>query len=78
MLYLNELPENHSLRNRPLAGCWYRELHGGKTWRQIKPTYGIAGNTYNDLGPAWTETSIFCWDPVVPNELNHRTAAKAD
>lgn len=65
---LHDLPASHHLRRIPLANCWYRWSRG-KDWRQVKPTFGIAGVTYNDLGPAWTETSVFCWDdPFVSND----------
>lgn len=63
---LHDLPTDHALRCVPLAGCWYR-WNKGKDWRQVKPTFGIAGSAYNDLGPAWTENSVFCWEPMPPN-----------
>lgn len=37
----------------------------GKDWREVKPTFGIAKNTYNELGPSWTDASVFCWTPDV-------------
>lgn len=61
---LHELPEGHVLRNTPLAGCWYRWTKG-KDWREVKPTFGIAGKTYNDLGPSWADYSVFSWTPDV-------------
>lgn len=63
---LHDLPKDHALRCMPLAGCWYR-WNKGKDWRRVKPSFGIAGSSYNELGPAWTETSVFCWEPVTPN-----------
>lgn len=77
MIYLHDLPTNHTMRNTALAGCWYRWTKG-KEWRQVKPNYGIARATYNDLGPAWTETSVFCWEPAAPNiEVTGRPPAAA-
>lgn len=58
MCFLNDLPINHPDRNRPLFGCWYR-WKNGKTWKEIKKTFRIAGNSFNDLGPAWTDNDVF-------------------
>jgi len=62
MKMLHELPKNHPDRNRPLAGCRYR-WRKGKAWKTIKPTFGIAASSYNDLGTAWTDNDVFCWQP---------------
>jgi hypothetical protein len=59
---LDMLPADHPDRNKPLVGCWYK-WREGKAWNQIKMTYGIAKNTYNQLGPAWAANDVFCWSP---------------
>lgn len=50
------LPVEHPDRNRPLVGARYwpkgKTPKAGKT---VLPTYKIANNTFNELGPAWTE-----------------------
>lgn len=63
MTTLDKLPVDHPDRNRPLVGCSYRWVGGG-VWREILPTYAIANNVYNDLGPAWAETCVFRWEAV--------------
>lgn len=52
---LKALPYDHAARNSPLAviGAEYR-FEGTKTWFDVKPSFGIAKNTFNQLGPAWT------------------------
>lgn len=57
---LHELPVWHPDRNRPLAGCFYRGKNE-KTWKEIKSSFRIARCNYNDLGDAWTGTSVFSW-----------------
>lgn len=59
---LDNLPTTHRLRNIAMNGCWYRNKKG-KSWKQIKPKYKIAGVKFNELGTTWTETSVFCWAP---------------
>lgn len=61
MILLAALPTQHPDRNRPLAGAWYR-WKGGKTWRQVKPNYGIAGNSFNELSRAWTDNDDFTFE----------------
>jgi hypothetical protein len=63
MVYLHELPVEHTLRNIPLAWCWYRWVNG-KDYRQVQGSFGIAKRTYNQLDVAWTKTSVFCWEPI--------------
>lgn len=63
MPYLHELPADRPDRNRPLAGMFYR-WRQGKTWREVLDTYAIAGATYNDLGPAWTEADYWATEPA--------------
>jgi len=58
---LNDLPPDHPDRNRSLLGARYR-WQLGKTWREVKPGFGIAQSTYNDLGPAWTDNDVFTFD----------------
>jgi hypothetical protein len=52
---LDELPEEHPLRNMPLADleAQYQLLTAGPGWRTVKPNFGIANNTFNELGPVW-------------------------
>ena len=57
-VYLKPLPTEHELRNRPLVGAFYHAA-GGKFSREVFPSYGIAKKTYNDLGPAWTDSEEF-------------------
>ena len=51
---IEELPEGDVLRNSPLSeiNAAYR-LAGTKKWREVLPTYGIALNHFNQLGPTW-------------------------
>lgn len=65
---LHTLPGGHPDRNRPLVGCLYRWKHA-KSWREVKPTFGIARVTYNDLGDAWTANDVFCWPSDVSQGL---------
>lgn len=59
---LGDLPKDHPDRNRPLAGCWYRYAKA-KKWHPIRKTWRIAGNTFNELGDAWTTYNVFRYDP---------------
>jgi hypothetical protein len=56
MIYLASLPVDDPLRNKPLGSFQRVEYRwvGGKTFRECKPTFGIARCTYNQLGPVWT------------------------
>jgi hypothetical protein len=58
IIYLNDLPPEHSLRNAPLIkiGAFYLAC-GSKVWREVFPAFGIAKCTYNELGDVWTK-----WD----------------
>jgi len=51
---LKALPIKHPLRNEALSKvkAEYR-FEGTKTWFAVKPTFGIAGKTFNELGEAW-------------------------
>jgi hypothetical protein len=55
---LDKLPKNHKHRNMPLSGFYYKWKHGS-VWLEIKPSFAIAKNTYNELGSAWTDNDIF-------------------
>ncbi len=56
MIILNELPAEHELRNRPLGEIGAEYLAGHPpTWRSLAK-FRIARNTFNELGPAWTES----------------------
>jgi hypothetical protein len=58
IIYLNDLPPEHPLRNTPLIaiGAFYLPL-GAKVWREVFPAFGIAKCTFNELGEVWTK-----WD----------------
>jgi len=55
-MYLKDLPVEHELRNTPLheIKAEYRYL-GSKLWRQVRPAYGIAKKTFNQLASCWTD-----------------------
>jgi hypothetical protein len=59
VVLLSELPRGHDLRTRPLgevgAECRNKQ---GKEWRNVA-RWRIAANSYDDLGPSWTDTSEF-------------------
>jgi len=68
-VYLAELPIDHELRTRPLAGAFYHN-RDGKFSREVFPTYGIAKKCYNDLGSAWTDADVFYFE--VQDESNQQ------
>lgn len=56
IINLRDLEKNHPLRNSPLSaiGAQNRWVGGG-SWKTVLPHWVISQNTYNDLGPAWTD-----------------------
>lgn len=60
---LHMLPVGHALRIAPLLGAQCRNLHS-KEWRDIRPSWGIAGDSFDQLGDSWTSTTEF---RVAPN-----------
>ena len=68
---LKDLPHDHPDRNRPLSGAHYRWVNG-KIWKEIKPTFKIAGKTYNELGPAWTENDVFTFDDISASDNDEK------
>ncbi len=60
-VYLRALPKDHRLRNTPLQGAFYHATNG-KFSREVFPSYGIAKNTYNQLGDAWTGSEEFYFE----------------
>ena len=58
---LHTLPHDHPERNRPLVGCYYKWKFG-VMWNEIKPAFGIANSTYNQLSESWTDNDFFTWD----------------
>lgn len=64
-MYLNDLPSDHPDRNRPLVGCFYKH-RDAKVYREVLPTYKIAQKTFNQLGPSWTTSDVFTYDPARP------------
>lgn len=61
MTILHELPTDHPLRNTPLAelGAEYQITTKGQMWHTVRPAYGIARNTYNELGAVWIENHVW-------------------
>jgi hypothetical protein len=57
---LKDLPVDHPLRNKPLAGFFYY-ARGSKIAREVFPAFGIAKVCYNDLSDVWTKYDIFVW-----------------
>lgn len=51
---LKELDPDHPLRNSPLIdiGAKYK-LFDGTVWFDVKPAFGIAKKTFNQLKPCW-------------------------
>ena len=51
---LESLESTHPLRNLPLAEikAEYRNLNS-KVWCDVRPAYGIAKKTYNQLSSVW-------------------------
>lgn len=51
---LKQLDYYHILRNTPLIeiGAKYRQA-GSLTWFPVRPAFGIATKTYNQLGETW-------------------------
>lgn len=58
---LHTLPHDHPDRNRSLVGCYYKWKFG-VMWNEIKPAFGIANSTYNQLSESWTDNDFFTWD----------------
>jgi hypothetical protein len=60
IIYLNDLPQEHPLRNAPLIkiGAFYL-ARGSKVWREIFPAFGISKFTYNELGEVWTKWDLW-------------------
>jgi len=44
-----------------LKGSFYHATNG-KFSREVFSSYGIANKTYNDLGPAWTDSEEFYFE----------------
>lgn len=58
-IILNNLPEQHELRNIPLLGKFHRQK-GTKAWKEIGGNYGIRNVTFNQLNKeVWTDTTEF-------------------
>ncbi len=55
---LRDLPIWHPKRNIPLVGMFYYSLNS-KMRNEVKPAYGIASKTYNQLGESWTKWDTF-------------------
>ena len=67
MINLQELPEDHPLRNTALSTIQARYLNNGsKIWRTVFPSFGIANATFNQLDDVWTSNAVWEADP---NEL---------
>lgn len=66
MILLNDLPVEHPYRNTPLANCFYKR-RGATLWKPVFPSYKISKKTFNELGEAWTNSEVFCWNPYENN-----------
>lgn len=60
-IILNDLPEDHPLRNTKLQGMHHRNK-GTKPWTEISGSYGIRNVTFNQLSKrVWQDTTDFAW-----------------
>jgi hypothetical protein len=57
MIRLDTLQPDHPLRNAPLCdiGAQYRWVYSKGRPRPVLRAFGIARNTFNQLGAVWTE-----------------------
>lgn len=64
---LASLPTDHPLRNTPLvsirAQSRWKQSTRESDWKSIRPSWGIAKCTYNQLGPSWTDSDDFRVQP---------------
>ena len=59
---LNNLPEDHPLRNTKLQGMFHRQK-GTKMWKEINGNYGIRNATFNELSKSvWQDTTEFMYE----------------
>ena len=58
---LDLLPPTHELRNKPLheIGAHYQLSTKGQMWHEVKPTFGIANKTFNELGDVWKRHHVW-------------------
>lgn len=57
-MILNNLPDDHELRNKPLINMFHRNT-GLKMWKEITPSYGISKATFNMLDiNSWCKTEF--------------------
>lgn len=60
MTELHTLPIGHVLRNTPLIQIKAQYKHiNEKSFREIGQNFGIAKNTYNQLGDVWVRDAVF-------------------
>jgi hypothetical protein len=65
-LNLATLPVEHLLRNLPLGEIAAEQcLKFDHKWRKLGPSLAIRSATYNQLGPAWTDTAD--WRGYLPH-----------
>jgi len=71
MIILKNLPTEHPLRNAPLIqiGAKYK-ADDAKTWCEVTSKYGIARNTYNQLGTVWTNNQTFIATKTLERDEN--------
>lgn len=60
-LLLHTLPKEHPDRTKKLSGVSIKNRHGAGVWNVVKPSWGIADATYNELGPGWTDNHDFAY-----------------
>ncbi len=60
-IILNDLPDDHVLRNTKLQGMFHRQK-GTKAWKEINGNYGIRNVTFNQLShKVWQNTTEFAF-----------------
>ena len=63
---LRLLPRTHPLRNLPLADISAETMMPPAGWRRIDKRWGIARNTFNELGPVLVDNESE-WRCPVPS-----------
>ena len=68
-MILGDLPHEHPLRNMPLADikAQYQITTKGQMWHEVKPAFGIARMTYNQLGAVWVHNHV--WKAEEPEPI---------
>ena len=64
---LRLLPPSHPMRNAPLADISAETMMPPAGWRTITAKWGIARNTFNELGPVLVDNESE-WRAPVPSD----------